>query len=106
MNNVFPLELNAASAKKIISELAQNSANVIITDHVKVRMKQRRITTLQVFDCLKKGILREGPAYNNKYGSWEVVMEILTSGDIVKVIAALKKENGGYVVVITTYKGE
>ncbi len=61
MENVHLFELNATSAKRIIKEIAVNTERVIITDHVRLRMKQRRITTAQVLDCLRKGLVREEP---------------------------------------------
>lgn len=106
MQNVYLFELSAVSAKRIISELACKSESVFFTDHARSRMKTRRITTTQVFDCLKKGLIREEPVFNNKYGTWEVKLEVVTAGDIVSVVAALKKEISGYVIIVTVYKGE
>ena len=106
MENVYLFELNSVSAKRIIKDIAERTEKVIITDHVRARMKQRRITTAQVLDCLRRGLVREEPVFNDRYGSWEIKLEVITSGDIVNVIAALRKDKSGYVVVVTAYKGD
>ncbi len=98
-------ELSAASAKKLVNEIAENSENVFFTKHARVRMKERRITSTQVLECLKKGSVIEEPVFDAGYDSWEIKFECLVSGDVVRVVAALKKEKKGYVVVVTTYKG-
>jgi hypothetical protein len=46
--------MTRAEALRRIRRLAGDSANVVFTDHAKTRMRQRRVTPLEVLEVLRK----------------------------------------------------
>ncbi len=101
--NVFHLKLSVAKAREILREAAKNSARVFISPHPRKQMTKRKITDVQVLRCLANGQIKEGPARGIK-GGWEVAMESLSAGDVLRMAAALyQDDDGNYVVIITAY---
>lgn len=103
--SVARMVLSATNAIRIIRRLAQNSSAVFITAHASKRMTQRKVTRLQVIECLMKGGITEGPALDIK-GNWKVTISRVASGDQIDVVVALDwdAENASYVVVITVIR--
>lgn len=91
-------------AKKLIKEIAEgDSSRVIFTTHATERMIERKITRTQVFKCLTHGWVVEGPAPDIK-GNMSLKMEVKSAGDVVSVVAALKRNSSGnFAVVITVF---
>jgi hypothetical protein len=52
----MPLRMNDASALKLLRDIAQDSGRVIFTQHARLRMRQRKVTPVQVLACLQHGI--------------------------------------------------
>ena len=101
---VIPLNLNPASAQRIVRDLAKESARVRLTRHARERMAQRDITLTQLLTCLRSGRIAEGPARNVR-GDWEFRMEGIAAGDRINVVAALTTDrNGNRIIVITVYQ--
>ena len=66
-------------------------------------MTKRKITDVQVLRCLANGRIKVGPARGIK-GGWEVAIESLSAGDVLRVAAAFyQDDDGNYVVIITAY---
>lgn len=76
--------MSKPDAQRIIREAAVDSARVFITLHAKKRLRQRKITPLQVVECVLKGAIVKGPAPGLK-GGWTCTMERMVAGDRVKV---------------------
>ncbi|WP_108986013.1 DUF4258 domain-containing protein [Candidatus Phycosocius bacilliformis] len=53
MSDPLPMRLNDANARRLLREIAQDSSNVIFTAHARKRMKERKITSMQVLACLQ-----------------------------------------------------
>lgn len=102
---VARIVLTTANASRIIRRLAQDSKAVFFTDHASKRMVQRKVTRLQVIECLMKGAITEGPALDIK-GSWNLTICRVASGDQVNVVVALDwdAENANYVVIVTVIR--
>ena len=101
-NTVAPLELTDSMAVKIIRECVDRG-RVIFTHHATERMVQRNIDRAQVFDCLRKGTVKE-PAYRNIKGSWQITLERVSTGQTVTVpvgISYATEETKA--VIITVY---
>lgn len=62
---IIPL-LDAARARKILQEVAQDSGRVFFSDHAEKQMTRRRITRTQVLKCLRHGHIVEGPVRSIK----------------------------------------
>lgn len=82
-------------------EIAADSNRVFLTDHAKGRMRKRKVTRMQVMECLRKGTIDE-PAHLNIHGDWQATLAHQNAGDLVKVAVAIERqENGDLAVVIT-----
>jgi hypothetical protein len=90
--------MNAAAFLARVRALSALSENVVFTSHARTRMRQRRISDLQVLEVLRRGTVAEGPALDI-YGNWKATLRKAVAGEIVHVAAALEKG----VVVITVY---
>jgi hypothetical protein len=98
---VLRFEMNDASLKRKIAEIAADSSRVVLMPHAKRRMRQRRVLITQVLHVLRRGHVVE-PAHLDINGCWKCTLECLVSGDRIKVAAAVdKNEHGELVVVIT-----
>lgn len=53
------MRMNDATALKVLREIAQDSAQVIFTHHARQRMRQRKVSPVQVLTCLQRGIVSE-----------------------------------------------
>ena len=83
--------------------MSQNSINVAITDHVKKRMRQRKITLPCVFATLRSGRIRRTPEPNTAYGTLECRMEFYSAGHNIGVVVAVSDEDPTLVVVTAMY---
>jgi hypothetical protein len=65
------LKLNDANLRRLIQEAAVNTARVFFTPRARKRMRERKITPTQIYDCLRRGIVCE-PAHLNIH--WQLAM--------------------------------
>jgi hypothetical protein len=93
--------MNDENLRRRISQLASVSANVFITGHAKTQMLKRRVNRPQVLDVCRKGYVVER-AHKNIHGNWQCTLEYPTSGDLVKVVAALETDPSGESVIVVT----
>ena len=93
--------MNDVSLGRKIALLAADSSRVVILPHAKKRMRQRHILLTQVLHCLRRGRVVE-PAHRDIKGCWKCTLEVLISGDLVKVAAALDKDEVGELVLVIT----
>ena len=81
-------------------ELAKNSENVYWDNpHVQLRMKQRNVTTRQIFDVLRNGKGIDGPNLD-QYGTWRIKLKRYSAGRVVQVVVVVKKDHLEIVTVI------
>ena len=84
-----------------IAQLARDSANIIIVEHARKRMRQRHVLFTQVQQVLLRGKVVE-PAHKDIHGCWKCTLRLTVSGDAIAVAAALGEDkNRNKVVVIT-----
>ena len=93
--------MNDANLRRKIAQLSVDSSKVFITDHAKRQMERRRVNRRQVDDVLTKGHVVES-AHRNTHGNWQCTLEYSTSGDLVKVAAALEIDSSGESVIVIT----
>jgi hypothetical protein len=79
-----------------VRALAANSANVFIVVHARKRMAERGHTDGDVLQCLRRGIIDEGPFFNAR-NNWQATLRRTHAGQEIKVVAALEAR----VIVIT-----
>lgn len=100
---VVPLTLTDSAAADIVRGTAETGA-VIITNHAQERMLERDIDRAQVFDCLKRGRVKEPVHKDIGTGNWKLTLERISAGQLVTVpVAIAYKKQGTYAVVITVY---
>jgi len=90
---------STAQLAKHIRTLAQNSANVVLTVHVKERMAQRHVANTEVLECLRLGTIRRTPEANDAKGSLECRMERQVLKRALTCVVALCDENPNLLVV-------
>jgi hypothetical protein len=95
------LAMNDFSLKRKIAEVAADSSRVIVLPHAKRRMRSRHILLTQVLQCLRHGNVVE-PAHQDIKGCWKCTLEILSSGDLVRVAAALDRDESGEMILVIT----
>lgn len=97
-----PARLSSSDARKIVREIAADSRNIVFPLHARERMKQRKISALQVQQCLMKGIVSE-PPYVNAHGLWEVTMSRPNGAEPITVPVAIDWKTR--VIVVTVKRG-
>jgi hypothetical protein len=88
MASVTPLRMSAPRALRLIRAAAEDTDRVAFHPHAKLRMRERRVSASQVYACLRKGVIVEGPALDAK-GCWRCTMTRLAAGERVKVVVAI-----------------
>ena len=73
----------------------------LLTKHAKQRMKQRGVNYRQVMECLHKGHIAE-PAHLSIHGDWMATLEHRYAGDVVRVVVAIERQDGGELTVVVT----
>lgn len=84
---------------KHIRTIAKNTVKIFITDHAKKRMKERKVTSQEVYECLQLGQIVRTPEENQEKESLECLMERYVSGRQLGVIVALCDEDPDAIVV-------
>lgn len=102
-SNLLPFKLDDQSLRRLIREAAADTSRVWFVKHARQRMRERRITPAQVFDCLRRGNLTE-PGFVNPRGHWQCTLMRRCAGDDIHAVVALERhENGDWVAVVTTF---
>ena len=84
-----------------IRAVAQKSANVVITDHVQVRMVGRNVLISEVFDCLRHGSIVRPPRKHPETGNLVCRMEFLANGRVLTVAVDVEGHYPQMVVTVT-----
>ena len=100
MTEVLPLNPSPEDMARHVNRLAEDSSNVVLTNHARERMGERRITTRHVMTCLRKGRVIERP-YRAVNGDWRCTMVRAVSGmDITTAIAVSFEDD---LIVVTVF---
>jgi hypothetical protein len=92
-----------AQLAKHIRTIAKNTAAIFLTDHAKKRMRERKVTAEEVFQCLQLGSIDREPEGNEEKGSLECLMERYVAGRQLGIIVALCDEDPD-AIVVTIFK--
>lgn len=101
---VYEFPLTEGTARKIMNDLAENHTGKIRwSKHIKERMVERDITTLQVLTLLKstRSIFREGP-YEEPNGDWKFNLKGMAAGKVIELTVALKNHYDSPTSVLVT----
>ena len=92
-------KLSKKQIERVIRDRAINTANVLLTDHVRKRMNERRITLAMVYEVLRKGNLLREPELSLRLGTLECRIERYVEGRDIAVIVAFEADAAGLPVV-------
>lgn len=88
-------------AQDLIRSLAADG-RVAFHPHAKMRKKQRKISSLEVLNCLRTGHVVEEPYQNLTHRGWETAVVGSAAGQRLRIAVCLRWSND--LLVITTYK--
>lgn len=98
---VVPFRLSDPAAKRLLHQVADDTSRVIFTDHAKAQMRKRKITPVQVINCLKKGRISESPVLDH-HGNWKLTIERYACGEQIGCAVAIDM-SGPKAIVITAF---
>ena len=101
MGTVQALRLSDAGFLKKLRVIVKDSNCVVLTKHAKQRMRQRRVNYRQIMECLRRGRICE-PAHLTIHGDWMATLEHRYSGDAVRVVVAIERQEDGELAVVVT----
>lgn len=96
----LPLVLNDANFLERLRAIYKLKSP-FLTDHAKLRMKQRKVSIKQVFECIEKGTIEES-AHLTTHGEWKATIGYFTGGDYIKVATAISNNDKGEMIVVIT----
>lgn len=99
MAELVPLRMNDATALKVLREIAQDSAQVIFTHHARQRMRQRKVSPVQVLTCLQRGIASE-PVALDVHGNWKLTVTHRVAGKDLDVAVAIDVPKRAIVITV------
>jgi len=93
------MRMNDSTALKVLREIAQDSANVILTKHVLLRMRQRKVSPVQVIACLQRGFVSE-PVARDAHGNWKLTVTHRVAGKDLNVAVAIDIPKRAIVITV------
>lgn len=97
--NVLKFKMNDARALKLLRDISADSINVKFTDHALKQMRKRKITALQVINCLQKGQVSE-PVHLDIHGLWKLTVTRTSAGECITVAVSIDSPDA---IVITAF---
>jgi hypothetical protein len=88
-----------AQLEKLIRATAKDTKAVFITVHASVRMREWKVSSQEIYECLQLGNIRQQPEPNDAKGSLECRMERYVAGRNIAVVAAICDEDPDVIVV-------
>lgn len=92
-------KLSKKQIERHIRERALNTVNILLTDHARKRMRERRITLAMVYDVLRKGMLVREPEPSLRHEALECRMERYVEGRDIGVVVAFEIDATGLPVI-------
>ena len=92
-------KLSMPQLEKHIRALAADEANVTISSHARQRMADRDIQPIELFECLRKGRIRQPAEPDFALGSLECRMECFVAGRTVVACVAVSDDYPDTIVV-------
>ncbi len=93
------MRMNDATALKLLRDIAQDSARVIFTGHARQRMRQRKVSLVQVIACLQRGIVSE-PVALDLHGNWKLTVSHRIAGKDLNVAVAIDVPSRAIVITV------
>ena len=93
------MRMNDAMALKVLREIAEDSARVIFTKHANLRMRQRKVSPVQVIACLQRGTIGESVTLD-MHGNWKLAVSHRIAGRDLSVAAAIDLPNRAIIITV------
>ncbi|MEZ5708126.1 MAG: DUF4258 domain-containing protein [Blastomonas sp.] len=93
------MRLNDANALSLLRDIAKDSAKVIFTPHARKRMRQRKITPMQVITCLQNGIVSE-PVALDAHGYWKLTVARRVAGKDLNVAVSIDVPSRALIITV------
>lgn len=88
-----------AQLARHIRAVAKNTAAVFFSNHAKAKMRERKVSSVEVLECLREGSIIRVPEPNVRMGNLECRMERYVAGRELAVIVALSDEDPDLLIV-------
>ena len=88
-----------AQQEAYVHRQAQDTSNIVFTNHVLKRMEERKITTSYIVEALRKGRMKRPAELDIKTGLPVCRLERLVAGREITVAVAIDDENPELIVV-------
>ena len=92
-------KLSNSQLQALIRTVSRDSSRVAFTNHVLLRMKERRITRDMALEVLRNGLLSREPEPNLAKGSIECRMEKFMTGRDIGIVVALSDDEPDLIVI-------
>ena len=92
-------KLSKSQLQSLIRTVSRDSSRVAFTNHVLLRMKERRITRDVALEVLCKGLLIREPEPNLAKGSIECRMKKFMTGRDIGIVVALSDDEPDLLVI-------
>ncbi len=89
--------------EKLIRKIAKEEGNVFFSEHVELRMRQRKITRIVAMEVLRKGNINKEPEPDIKTGDTKCAMERYVAGQPISIVVALEDRNATSCLVVTAF---
>jgi Domain of unknown function (DUF4258) len=94
-----PMPLNDANALKLLRAIAADTGNVVFTDHVRRRMRERKVTAAQIIRCLRSGFVSESASLD-AHGNWRLAVTARDAGHDITVAVAIDAPTRAIVITV------
>ena len=93
------MRMNDAMALKVLREIAEDSARVIFTKHANQRLRQRKVSPVQVITCLQRGTVSESVALD-MHGNWKLTVSHRLAGKDLNVAVVIDLPNRAIIITV------
>jgi hypothetical protein len=94
-----PMRMSDPTALKLLREIAEDSGNIIFTNHARERMRERKVTPSQVLACLKQGFASE-PVALDPHGNWKLTVQHRVAGVELNVSVAIDVPTRAIIITV------
>ena len=99
MADPVPIRMNDATALKLLREIAADSARVVFTAHARQRMRQRKVTPVEIIACLLRGVVSE-PVALDLHGNWKLTVTHRVAGKDLDVAVAIDVPRRAIIITV------
>jgi hypothetical protein len=96
----IPDKLSRPEALVAIREIGRDATRIVLLPHARERADERGVVTRQIVDCVRLGVIEEGPFLNAR-GNWQVTLRRRSAADQLACVVAIDWRT--HLLVVTVY---